>query len=66
MAMTDLEKLAHREQMLFETIHILEGMNLIELLPVDTLAWYGQRKIQEEADEERARTASDRLITDVD
>jgi hypothetical protein len=36
------------EQMLIETIGILESCNLTELLPVNVLGWYDQRKIEAE------------------
>lgn len=49
--------------MLFETVHILESINLLELLPVEVTSWYDQQKINQEQEERAAQRTTENWQT---
>lgn len=54
--------MSETEQMLFETVQILESMNLMELLPFEVMVWYDARKLESElADNEDMRVMERRI-----
>lgn len=48
-------------QLLLETISVLESLNLTELLPAAAKAWYDQRKLDDEMEQERAKTEAEKF-----
>lgn len=52
--------LSEEGTLLIETIQIIESVNLTELLPLNALAWYEQRKLEGEV--EMRATPAERFI----
>jgi hypothetical protein len=50
------------ERMLIETVTMMESSNLMELLPVEVEAWWGQRKLEEEQELESDRSEAMKFV----
>ncbi len=50
------------EDLLLRAVQSVDQHNFMELLPMDVIAWYNQRRLESEVDEDSGQNGTNRLL----